>query len=487
MSRFRKTLMIVVLSAALAFMPTRSNAFVQIVAIWLLEVTGGSILITDALAGVTGVLATVLWYDCNKLSASPVCDSKSPQPASGAPTPMLTVDLRPDAKRSNPDPAAWEYLTDKSRDVSPKKSVPPNSKVTSTLQPGAAVWKYGSLYFANSSEYLNSRPVSAFNACTVVTPDRRYSCQWEKAKDAGGGNVVFYRVMRYLTCLTQYCTPADPEPIYSLSFTAVIYDGPTCKGIYDSSTSTCSGLVRCPSGYTSVDKNSCTLSDMSQVKKPADTPCEVQYDSNAKSFRSDSMNTNCDSISTSITTTSSGQPSFNQPSGTNSAPSISVTGNADGGFTVNSTFTDGHGSTLTTGPYDPHLGGYPIVSTGGQTPDGQGDGCGIAGKPACAVSLPMDNATLQAVADARDAVKSGDSLLKGQLDAIPADKFSWTFIPQIPTAQCVNPQVKNPANSNWLAVDICGGFNKFSFMLNAVLAVLCVYGCVRQIQAAMKA
>jgi hypothetical protein len=94
--------------------------------------------------------------------------------------------------------------------------------------------------------------------------------------------------------------------------------------------------------------------------------------------------------------------------------------------------------------------------------------------------------TAQADADARSADVAGDSALKGQLNGIDLNKFTWTFIPTIPTAACSNPSLKSPLGDFRVDIDICGGFNSFSSFLNALLAVLCVYGCVRQIQEALR-
>lgn len=113
--------------------------------------------------------------------------------------------------------------------------------------------------------------------------------------------------------------------------------------------------------------------------------------------------------------------------------------------------------------------------------------CGGTSQPRCEVNVSVDAETQTANTTAQGQITSGVSSLKGSLNNIPDNKFSWTFIPQIPTAACANPRVQSPLTQAQVEMDICGSFNKFSVFINGVLAVFCIFGCVRQVQAALKA
>jgi hypothetical protein len=120
MRSYRKLLIVLLLSFSLVAVPIQSRAFAPIVAVagFLLEITGGSILVSDLVAGMTGVVAAVLWYECNKFGSGG-CDTKpSSMPASQAPgSPAITVYLNPDSKRTNPDPSKFNEPASGARDV----------------------------------------------------------------------------------------------------------------------------------------------------------------------------------------------------------------------------------------------------------------------------------------------------------------------------------------------------------------------------------
>ena len=65
--------------------------------------------------------------------------------------------------------------------------------------------------------------------------------------------------------------------------------------------------------------------------------------------------------------------------------------------------------------------------------------------------------------------------------------FEWSFIPNIPTAACVNPRIENPTRNATVEMDVCGPFNVFMKFINGVLAVFCLFGCVQQIRGALSA
>lgn len=62
---------------------------------------------------------------------------------------------------------------------------------------------------------------------------------------------------------------------------------------------------------------------------------------------------------------------------------------------------------------------------------------------------------------------------------------SW--LPTIKTSACVNPQVASPVTGAMLAVPICDSVDTFAKFISAVISVFALYGCIREVQAAMKA
>lgn len=111
--------------------------------------------------------------------------------------------------------------------------------------------------------------------------------------------------------------------------------------------------------------------------------------------------------------------------------------------------------------------------------------CGGQLQPPCEMNAPVDAATNAVDVQARDEVDAKNAALKGSLDGIEPDRFKWTFIPEIPTAQCVNPQVESPTGSGPVEMDICTKFYIFQKFINGVLAFFCLIGCVRLVQDAL--
>lgn len=61
------------------------------------------------------------------------------------------------------------------------------------------------------------------------------------------------------------------------------------------------------------------------------------------------------------------------------------------------------------------------------------------------------------------------------------------WFPKITTAQCRNPQVPNPITGALVDVVVCDKVDMFSAFISGVIAVFCLYGCVREVSSAMKA
>ena len=486
-SRSKKYIVICLASLLLFFPVKRSEAFVPALAVWLLVNIGGdTILITDLVAGMTGFLSGAAWYDCNKFSLAPVCTNKSGStPAGSAPAASFTVSLNPNAKRSNPDPTKFNDPVGSARDVTPKSTVSPSTPVdSSTMSSGAPYFSaIYSIYNPNTGGYdsnvvagpsaldvtraavtLAGYTVSADLGCTSLNPgDYMYSpggatCSFSTVGYGNTGNTAVYHASG---------SPADCAA--GQSYTAA--NG--CIG---------SGQpVVCPPGYIS-SNGSCSLQNAQAVQKPSSTPCEVLFDPNSANFLSDPANPNCSADGTVAGGT------FTSPSASDGS-TLSVSTNGAAGFDVTKTNADGSSTTLITGPFNQSQGGYPIAGTATTPANTNQNGsanCGLAGQLPCGVSLPSDNATVSA---ASAALVSGDGTgqFSGIFASIDPDKFSWSFIPKIPTAQCVDPKIQNPITDGTVDLPLCDAFNYFQFFVNCVLAVFCVYGCVRQVREALEA
>lgn len=500
MKSYRKLFIVLLLSFSLVVVPIQSRAIAPIVAVaaYLLEITGGSILVSDLVAGMTGVVAGVLWYECSKFRVGGTCDNApSSLPASQAPgSPTITVKLNPDAQRSNPDPTKFNDPASGARDVTPKTFVAP----TPTGATGEPAYPSGFQTYTGDKTYMApdgqvfqwqdgkgntyvGRDSTALAALAVskggvdFTCASTSGCTWKSYSFASGD----------ATCVRQEYRTNDSNS-YQGMFQYCSYPGQTsCPSGAASTGGQCTQMAvpsqetACGPGYIK-SGDSCQLTDASQVKKPADAPCEMLWDSGNGSFRTDAAAPGCAGAVDS--------PNFTVQNPDNS--SMSVQPNSNGGFDITKTNANGSSTTVKTGPYQPAQGGYVIIQTvqvtqPGQTPDGQGDGCGIPGKPACNVQFSSDAQAEAAGQSAQQGITDGLNTLKGMLENVDPNKFNWSFIPQIPTASCENPRVQNPLTSQFRDVDICGWFNKFAFFLNGVFGLLCLYGCVREVQKAMKA
>ncbi|MGX4644441.1 hypothetical protein [Massilia sp. SYSU DXS3249] len=61
------------------------------------------------------------------------------------------------------------------------------------------------------------------------------------------------------------------------------------------------------------------------------------------------------------------------------------------------------------------------------------------------------------------------------------------WMPAINGTACVNPKVPNPLSGNLVDVNICDSVNLFAKFFGAVISVLALYGCIREVQSALKA
>lgn len=111
--------------------------------------------------------------------------------------------------------------------------------------------------------------------------------------------------------------------------------------------------------------------------------------------------------------------------------------------------------------------------------------CGGTSQPRCEVNVSLDAETSSIAESVKDQIRTALDDGKGKLADIPSGKFDWTFIPQIPTAECVNPQIPNPLGGSAVEMDVCSPFNKFQKFINGVLAFFCLLGCAQQIKSAM--
>lgn len=111
--------------------------------------------------------------------------------------------------------------------------------------------------------------------------------------------------------------------------------------------------------------------------------------------------------------------------------------------------------------------------------------CGGSSQPRCEVNMAADSSMTSTDTAYRDNRKAWDDYIKS-MSSYSFD-FKWTFIPQIPTAFCVNPKLEGPLGGGPVEMDICGPINIFGNFINGVLAFFCLLGCVKQIRDALAA
>jgi hypothetical protein len=61
------------------------------------------------------------------------------------------------------------------------------------------------------------------------------------------------------------------------------------------------------------------------------------------------------------------------------------------------------------------------------------------------------------------------------------------WFPNIPTAACVDPKVPNPVTGVMVGVPICDKVDIFQTFISGVICVFALFGCVREVQSALKA
>lgn len=507
MSSYKKIFAATVVATALVFAPVKdSKAIVPIIAAWLLELTGGSILIGDLIAGQAGVISAIMWWDCNKFALNAPCTSKTPIPSTAQPKPAITVNLKPDTKRENPDPKKFNDPAAGKRDVTPKQTIAASGKGPPPTAQGIPGVPIGPVDIGVLKQATRESNVGAAGVDPAIQL-AQYNGSVSRGGPITGIEVVPQKApappkaIPFIALHTTCAATADcVNSIRATEQYLQQYNGgkyintagiDCCTGayfkyvsiayLYDQATDV---TLTCDSGYTGSGQDAqgnyqCSLTDASQVKKPADTTCEILFDPSTKGFSIDKANPACDGLTdtTKLTIAS-----------TDGSQSVDVSANAGDGFDINITKSDGSKTGLDTGVYDPGTGGYVIVHvniTPPPKPD-NGLGCGGPGQGMCAVTEPADNATWIKSNDTQATNRAADTDMKGMIDGVSSAMFNWSFIPAIPTASCKNPSLKSPVGNLSFNMDICVWFDRLSFFINAVLGVLCVYGCVHQIQSAIR-
>jgi hypothetical protein len=110
--------------------------------------------------------------------------------------------------------------------------------------------------------------------------------------------------------------------------------------------------------------------------------------------------------------------------------------------------------------------------------------CGGSSQPRCQITSPVDKATTDQTKAWTDNIGAWNTYAQSQMN-VASNRFNWSFIPNIPTAACVNPMIDSPNGSGAVMMDICSPLTTFQTFINGVLAFFCLLGCVQQIRAAV--
>jgi hypothetical protein len=110
--------------------------------------------------------------------------------------------------------------------------------------------------------------------------------------------------------------------------------------------------------------------------------------------------------------------------------------------------------------------------------------CGGTSQPRCQITAPADQATTDQTKSWTDNIAAWNTYSQSQV-SVASNRFYWSFIPNIPTAACVNPMIDSPNGSGAVMMDICSRLDTFRTFINGVLAFYCLLACVQQIRAAL--
>lgn len=110
--------------------------------------------------------------------------------------------------------------------------------------------------------------------------------------------------------------------------------------------------------------------------------------------------------------------------------------------------------------------------------------CGGTSQPRCLITTPTDQATTDQTKSWTDNIAAWNTSSQSQV-SVASNRFYWSFIPNIPTAACVNPMIDSPNGTGAVMMDVCSSFNTFQTFISGVLAFFCLLGCVQQIRAAL--
>jgi hypothetical protein len=511
MASFKKILIVSFISASLIAIPIRqARAIIPLVIPWLL--VGSNLLVTDLIVGQIGILTALFWWDCNKFAVSAPCTTKNPIPSAQLPKPALTVNLQPDSKRENPNPAKFNDPAPGKRDVTPKTQI----AAAGSGPPPAPAGPIGTGIYAQNPNDPSTGPSADETLKYMAQQSHNYGDVYVAGvitvKQMFASDRAFPFVAKVVSCTyrtdipsnspevqatltactakqnnsnaaleTTYLTPDRYSYWIGLGNTPGTIVAGKAVVFYDQAKDV---TITCDPGYQSTGTYvngvaQCGLVDAAQVKKPADTPCEMLFDPATKQIMTDPANPACAGMAT---TANLSVPSADGQS------SIDVKANAGNGFDVCINKSDKSKTCFDTGIYDPGTGGYVIVHTTVTPPPdpNNGSGCGGPGQGMCAVTEPGDNDTWIKSNDTQTANRAADTGMKGKMDAISSGTFNWSFIPSIPTMACTNPSLKSPIGNATFNMDICVWFDRLSTFINAVVALGCLYGCVTQIQAAIR-
>lgn len=304
-------------AAAYAIIPLIATGF------WLVATSAYTLSAVDVGLAVGGTIAGVLIAECDP-TGKPL-DPTTWGCTSGAQTPAVNtaikVDLRPDGKRTNPDPKRYTDNAAK-RDVDPKDSYQVSSGMTTmpSNYPAVvqAVGGAGTMQFAR---YNYSGGLSSISTVEVTTVGKAgMVSSWSGSVVINGTSQYFY-----------------------------VYDG-------------IAGIT-CVAGYqlVSASQPTCQLIvPPAEVKKPTTQPCELIYDSATKKTVPDPANPNCTGVETVVKNSSDGK---SQEVTDKTGAVTKITPKDGGGFKITKTDLGGGWKSVDTAPYDSSQKGYPIVSS----------------------------------------------------------------------------------------------------------------------------
>jgi hypothetical protein len=321
------------------------------------------------------------------------------------------IALSPNAKRENPDPTKWDDPAANAVDPTPKPILPSTSA-------------YPSSSGTTPSSYLSvNSAMTAGSTKTYTNTNGTPQVYYKVSNTSTVGTQASYLNSAFTAIASGSFAPGQPVWIRGYTSSTSPYDHIYLLAIASTASTTRSltngDLSGCTTGYA-YDNSSgaCLLTDANAVMKPP-APCEIVEVNGVNTL--DLKNPTCIGENAGSLTVTSEGARINSKDGT----STTVKRNGDGGVTITDANPTTGTTTVTTGPKNPAVNGYPVIGVTQTTPGsgtgtGGGGSCGGTGQVPCAIDDSGFNGKDAVVTAAYDRAVAAQDAAKASFDSLPS-------------------------------------------------------------------